>query len=192
MYRTACRSMLVISAVALIAACGQKVEDKTVAQQPDANPAATIPTPANEAGAPDFVAKAVASDIFEIDTSRAALEKSSSAEVKKFAQEMIDAHSKSGNDLKAAIATAGLTITPDTNLPKDKADKVAELRDTDAKDFDKAYLNAQVDAHQATLDLMQRYANDGDNAALKAFAAATAPVVQAHYDHAKALRDALK
>jgi len=192
MYRTACRSMLVISAVALLAACGQKVEDKAVAQQPDANPAATIPTPANEAGAPDFVAKAVASDIFEIDSSRAALEKSQSAEVKKFAQEMIDAHSKSGNDLKAAIATAGLAITPNTTLPQDKADKVAELRDTDAKDFDKAYLNAQVDAHQATLDLMQRYANDGDNAALKAFAAATAPIVQGHYDHAKVLRDALK
>lgn len=191
MYRTACRSMLVISTVALLAACGQKVEE-TVVQQPDANPAATIPTPANEAAAPDFVAKAVASDIFEIDSSRVALEKSPSADVKKFAQEMIDAHSKSGADLKAALTTSGLAITPSTILPQDKADAVNKLRGTEAKDFDKAYLDAQVDGHQATLDLMQRYANDGDNAALKAFAAANAPVVQAHYDHAKTLRDALK
>ena len=192
MHRTACRSMLVISAVALLAACGQKIEEEGVAQQPDANPAATIPTPANEAGANDFVAKAVASDMFEIESSRAALEKSSSAEVKKFAQEMIDAHTKSSADLKAALATSGLAITPAATLPQDKADKVAELRTTEANDFDKEYLDEQVDAHQAALDLMQRYANDGDNAALKAFAAAKAPIIQGHYDHAKTLRDAIK
>ena len=101
-------------------------------------------------------------------------------------------------DVVAAVSRIGtveqnfLAITPAATLPQDKADKVAELRTTEANDFDKEYLDEQVDAHQAALDLMQRYANDGDNAALKAFAAATAPIIQGHYDHAKTLRDAIK
>jgi len=50
----------------------------------------------------------------------------------------------------------------------------------------------QVDAHQAALDLLKRYAQDGDVEPLKAFATNTGAVVQQHYDHAKALRDSLK
>jgi len=53
-------------------------------------------------------------------------------------------------------------------------------------------MDNQVDAHQSALNLMQRYAEDGDVPAIKAFAAATAPAVQKHYDMAKALRDSLK
>jgi putative membrane protein len=105
---------------------------------------------------------------------------------------MVDDHTKSTNNLKSAIAASGLTLTPPAALDKDHADKVQDFKDKDAADFDKAYLDDQVDAHQAALDLLQRYANDGDNASLKGFAATTAPVVQGHYDKAKQLRDAMK
>ena len=64
-----------------------------------------------------------------------------------------------------------------------------KLRSSSAEDFDKDYMNAQVDRHQAALDLFQRYAQDGDIAALKTLAAATAPAIQTHLDKARALRD---
>ena len=44
MKRTLARALMVVSATALIAACGQKADETNVAQQPDANPTATIPT----------------------------------------------------------------------------------------------------------------------------------------------------
>lgn len=192
MKRTLARALMVVSAAALITACGQKADDANVAQQPDANPTATVPTPANEAAAPDFVTKAAMSDMYEIEAAKVALARSKNADVKKFAQMMIDDHTKSTNNLKAAIAASGLTLTPPAALDDDHAKKVQDLKDKDAADFDKDYLNDQVDAHQAALDLMQRYANDGDNASIKGFAATTAPVVQGHYDQAKQLRDAMK
>lgn len=179
-----------------MAACNKPAETKgaaTPAEQaatPDANPAATIPTPANEAAAPDFVAKAAASDMFEVQAAKLAQTKSSNAEVKKFAAEMIAAHTKSTADLKKAISDSGQAITPPAALPADLQSKLDDLGKSTS--FDKDYMNNQVDAHQAALDLMQRYAQDGDVPAIKAFAAATAPVVQTHYDHAKTLRDALK
>ena len=180
-----------------LAACGQKTETKgaaTPAEQaatPDANPAATIATPADEAAAPVFVEKASASDLFEIEAAKLAQATSKNAEVKKFAADMIAAHTKSTAALKKAIADANqTTLVLVTVLPADLQAKLDDLKK--AANFDKAYLENQVDAHQGALNLMQRYAQDGDVPAIKAFAASTAPVVQQHFDHAKTLRDATK
>lgn len=190
------RILLLAGAAALslsLAACGKTSEEKAAeATAPDANPSMTVPTPADESAAPDFVAKAAVSDMFEVEAGKIAAERSGNAEVKAFAKMMIDMHTKTTADLKAAIATSGLAITPPAALPDDKTAALADLRAVDAKDFDKKYMDGQVDAHQAALDLMTRYAQDGDNATLKAAAAATAPVVQEHLTKAKAIRDALK
>jgi putative membrane protein len=187
------RSMLIVSAVALLAACGQKV-DKTVAppQQPDAHPAATIPTPANEAKAPDFVEKAALSDMFEVQSSQIALKRTKNPQIKAFAKMMVEAHTKTTADLKTAIAASGQPITPPADLNDDLKGKLDDLNKADAKDFDSKYLDDQVDGHQKALDLMQRYANDGDVPQIKAFATATAPAVQMHLDKAKGLKDANK
>lgn len=192
MNRTLARTLMVVSAAALLTACGQKAEDTTVAQQPDANPTATVPTPANEAAAPDFVMKAAMSDMYEVEAAKVALQRATNAEAKKFAQMMVEDHTKSTSNLKSAIAASGLTLTPPAALDEAHAKRLQDLKDKDAADFDKAYLEDQVDAHQTALNLHQRYANDGDNTALKGFAATTAPVVQGHYDHAVKLRDAMK
>jgi putative membrane protein len=181
-----------------VAACNKPADTKgaaTPAEQaatPDANPAATVPTPSNEAKAPDFVAKAAASDMFEVDAAKIAQKRATNADVKKFAGEMITAHTKSTADLKKAIADSGAAITPPAALPNDLQGKLDDLNKADAKDFDKNYMDNQVDAHQAALDLMQRYAQDGDVAQIKAFAAAPAPVVQQHLDMARTIRDAVK
>ncbi|WP_340645013.1 DUF4142 domain-containing protein [Phenylobacterium sp.] len=182
-----------------LAACGQKAETTqgaaTPAEQamtPDANPAATIPSPQNEAAAVDFVPQAAASDMFEIEAAKIAQKRSANAEVKKFAGDMITAHTRSTAGLKKAIADSAQTITPPAALPSDLQGKLDDLNKADAKDFDKKYVDGQVDAHQGALNLMQRYAEDGDVMAIKAFAAATAPVVQGHLDTAKAMQAKMK
>ncbi|AYV45721.1 DUF305 domain-containing protein [Caulobacter flavus] len=196
------RKLLIVGAAfaALsIAACGQKTDETkgaaTPAEQaatPDANPSATVPTPANEAAAPDFVAKAAASDMFEIEAAKVALKRSTNADVKKFAQAMIDAHTATSAALKAAVAASGATITIPTALPEDLQGDLDDLNKADAKDFDKKYADDQVDAHQAALNLLQRYAQDGDVAAIKTFAAETAPKVQEHLNMAEGLKNGMK
>jgi putative membrane protein len=189
MTKTLYRTLVITSALALVVACSKQktANDTGVTQQPDAHPAATVPTPANESKAVDFVPKAAASDMFEVQSSQAALKMSKNADIKMFAKMMIDAHTKSTADLKAAITASGQSITPPATLPDDLQKKLDDLKAS--KDFDKDYVSAQVDGHQAALDLMQRYANDGDVAQIKDFATKTAPVVQDHLTQIKALKD---
>lgn len=196
------RHLLIVGAACAalaLTACQKKPEETkgaaTPAEQaatPDANPAATVPTAADETKAAVFVDKAAASDMFEIAAAKTAQTRSTNAQVKKFAAMMIKDHTKSTAALKTAIADSGQALTPPDVLPQDKLDVLNDLTKVDAKDFDKEYMDGQVDAHQAALNLLQRYAQDGDAPAIKAFAAATAPKVQAHLDAAKALRDGLK
>lgn len=174
-----------------VAACGKPPEQANTAT-PDANPTATVPTPADEAAAPDFVAKAAASDMFEIESSKLALTRTKNADIKAFAQMMVDMHTQTTAALKKAIADSGQPLVTPTTLPDDLQDKLDDLAKASDADFDKAYMDAQVDGHQAALDLMTRYAADGKVPALQAAAASTAPAVQEHLTKAKAIRETLK
>jgi len=192
------RKLLIVGAAIAalsVAACGQKTDETkgaaTPAEQaatPDANPSATVPTPADETKAATFVEKAAATDMYEVEAAKVAAKRSTNAEVKKFAAMMEKAHTKTTEDLKAAIAASGATLTLPMALPADLQDKLDDLNKASNEDFDKTYADDQVDVHQAALNLMQRYAQDGDTAAIKAFAAATAPAVQEHLNEAEGLK----
>ena len=192
------RHLMFLSAAAValsLVACGQQADETkgaaTPAEQaatPDANPAATVPTPADETKADVFVMKAADSDMFEIEAAKLAASRSTNASVKKFAAMMDKAHKATSAELKSAIAASGAAITPPTMLSQDMQGKLDDLTKADAKDFDKKYADAMVDAHQAALNLLQRYAQDGDTPALKTFAAATAPKVQEHLNMAEGLK----
>jgi putative membrane protein len=67
-------------------------------------------------------------------------------------------------------------------------DELDDLSKADPRDFDKEYADAMVDAHQSALNLLQRYAQDGDTPTLKTFAADTAPKVQEHLNMAEGLK----
>ncbi len=178
-----------------LAACGQKSDETkgaaTPAEQaatPDANPAATVPTLADETKADVFATKLADGNMFEIEAAKLAASRSTNASVKAFAKTMSEAHKTSNRSLNTAIAASGAMITVPTMLSKDMQDKLDDLSKADAKDFDKEYADAMVDAHQAMLNLLQRYAQDGDTPALKTFAAETAPTVQERLNMAEGLK----
>lgn len=178
-----------------LAACGQKSDETkgaaTPAEQaatPDANPAATVPTLADETKAGVFATKLADGNMFEIEAAKLAASRSTNASVKAFAKTMGEAHKTSNRSLNTAIGASGAMITVPTMLSKDMQDKLDDLSKADAKDFDKEYADAMVDAHQAMLNLLQRYAQDGDTPALKTFAAETAPTVQEHLNMAEGLK----
>jgi len=137
--------------------------------------------------AQEFANTAGRSDAFEIATSKLALKNGSSKQVKDFANEMITAHTESTTKIKAAAAKASPALTPDATLTDDQNSKLADLGKKTGADFDDAYIDGQVSAHQDTLALMRDYAEHGDNASLKTAATEIAPIVQKHLDHAKML-----
>jgi len=179
-----------IAAIALTtAACGKKDDGGDVAANPDIAAAsdAAAPSAAPASPAQAFADTAAASDTFEVETSKLAATKASSAKVKSFAEQMVKAHTDSTAKLKAAAAAAAPPITPVPALTAAQQAKLAELTAKSGADFDKAYAAAQIEAHQATLDALKGYSASGEVASLKAFATELVPIVTAHLNMAKGL-----
>jgi putative membrane protein len=140
--------------------------------------------------AADFVPAAAISDMYEIEASKLALQKSKSADVKQFAQMMIKDHTATTAKVKTILTSGKLDITPPTALDDRRQGMIDNLKAASAADFDKVYLDQQTAAHQEALAMMKSYAEDGDNPALKQFASETAPKIQQHYDKAQQLDNA--
>jgi putative membrane protein len=150
----------------------------------DAAGNALNPTPTGQ----EFADKAAKSDAFEIAAAKLAKTNAESADVKAFAATMIDAHTGSTAKIKAAAAKATPAIKPDPTLTSDLQSKLDDLAKLKGADFDKAYIDGQVSAHEDALSLMKGYADNGDTPSLKTAAGEIAPVVQKHLDMAKALK----
>ena len=136
---------------------------------------------------PAFVQNAARSDMYEIRAAKLAEEKSSTPEIKKFAAEMIKAHTKTTVGLKKAIAMGHVKTAFPTRLDARRQGMIDNLRASSGGEFDKRNVAQQIAAHQETLDLMKGYAARGHNDALKDAASKTAALVESHLEMAKAL-----
>ncbi|MFS0849953.1 DUF4142 domain-containing protein [Novosphingobium panipatense] len=183
--------LLIAASVAAVtlAGCNREADPatETTTSVAVADPATEVPVTPTETPGQVFANVAAASDAFEIETSKLAQTNAASDEIKKFADQMVKAHTESTAKLKAAAAAANPQITP---MPQMTAAQQAQLDDLKGKtgaEFDRAYATAQVTAHQATLDALQGYSAGGDVPALKDFATSLIPIVTAHLNMAKAL-----
>ncbi|MBN9074131.1 MAG: DUF4142 domain-containing protein [Rhizobiales bacterium] len=134
----------------------------------------------------DFVTEAAQSDMFEIESSKLALERSDDA-TKKFAQQMIDDHMKTTEQLKALLSGGKVKANPPAAMSETQQDTLNDLKGLKGDDFTRQYHSDQVDAHEDAVDLFKRYGEEGDQAELKAWAAKTLPALQHHLDMANAL-----
>ncbi|WP_316736502.1 DUF4142 domain-containing protein [Pedobacter aquatilis] len=137
-----------------------------------------------------FATTAAVGGMAEVDLGKMALEKSSNAQVKEFATMMVADHGKGNTELMSIAAMKNITLP--TTVDADHQTKMDDLSKKTGAEFDKAYVNAMVDGHKSTLDLMEKEAKDGEDADLKAFAAKTAPVVKAHLDKIEMIKKSMK
>lgn len=133
----------------------------------------------------DFVKIAAISDMFEIESSRLAEQRADDGS-KKFATQMIADHTKTSAELKALAPKANAEVPG--ALDSSHQGKLDKLKGLNGADFDKEYDSMQVDAHEDAVSLFERYADGGENAELKAWAAKTLPHLKHHLEMAKALR----
>ncbi len=159
----------------------------------EAAPAAEKTAEAKEAktskATTDFVKKAAVANQFEIDSSKLALEKSQDADIKTFAQKMVDDHTKAGESFTAAVTEGKVdaALVP-AKLDAKHQKELDKLSKADAKDFDKDYLKAQKDAHKDAIALFKGYSEKGDNEALKTFATNTLPTLEGHQTELEGLK----
>ena len=136
----------------------------------------------------DYVQKAAMGDLYEIEASKVALARTKSDDVKKFAQEMVDAHTRSSDELKARLARAGQIVELPTMLDAEHQKKLDDLKAASAQTFDARYAAGQKEAHDEALMLHRDYAMRGPVADLKAFAADIVPKIEMHVQMAAELQ----
>ena len=136
--------------------------------------------------APGFLAHAASGDQFEIQSSQLALAASQNMAVRNFANLLIADHTRMGAAMAAAAQSAGITPPP-AMLPQQQA-ALDQLRAAGTgPNFDMAFRQAQIAAHQQALGLMQNYAASGDVPALRTAAQQAIPAIQMHLQQAQIL-----
>lgn len=127
-----------------------------------------------------FVDAAASGNMFEIESSRAAVDRLTDADLAAFAQRMIDDHTAAGDGLVAAAGEEGVTVPAEMNAQHQQ--QLDALMASEDAAFNDAYRAAQILAHGEAIALFSGYADGGPDGALKTFAAATLPTLQSHAD----------
>lgn len=128
----------------------------------------------------------------DIDAGALAHARSTNADVKKFAQLMIDDHT--GVNKSATELVTRLRVTPENNptsqsLKSEGEKNIAHLRSLKGAAFDKAYVDHEVEYHQQVIDALDKtLIPDAKNADLKALLIKVRPAFVAHLEHAKHLQ----
>jgi putative membrane protein len=131
----------------------------------------------------DFVTEAANSDMFEIQSSKLAAQRTTGP-TKQFAEKMIADHTMTTSELKplAKAANASLPDKLDDSHQK-MLDKLTSLQ---GDDFAKQYHSDQDSGHKDAVSLFTRYSKGGENAELKSWAGKTLPALE---DHLKMAQD---
>ena len=138
----------------------------------------------------DFVSQAAMSNMAEIQLGHLASKKAQHADVKKFAQTMIDGHLKAQQQLADAAYGAGIKWP--TKLDEKHRQIQQRLSKVSDEQFDREYMKAMVDGHRDVEKMLATRASvdaGPDEASLAAkvtqWAAKTLPDVRAHLKEAE-------
>ncbi|HVW75595.1 MAG TPA: DUF4142 domain-containing protein [Rhizomicrobium sp.] len=134
-----------------------------------------------------FVNAAATSDMYEVAAGKIAEQRAQSPAVREFAQKMVEAHTQTTDKLKSIIADNNIKVAPPSHVDNRRQGMLDDLRGAKAQDFDHRYITQQIAAHQEADTLFRGYAKDGDNMAIKDFAAKTDPVIKMHLAMARKL-----
>jgi putative membrane protein len=140
-----------------------------------------------------FVQKAAADNIGEIQLGRLATQRAESPSVKQFAERVVDDHTKALDALTTAAGQSGTQVTRELD---DKHREIHErLSRLQGAAFDREYMKTMVQAHEDAVNMLEDRAERAPRAAgtavespegrVNQWAADTLPVVQTHLQQAK-------
>jgi putative membrane protein len=125
-----------------------------------------------------FVTKISQGNHAEIKASQLALKKSSNKKVRMIASMLIQQHGKAQKDLQsvARLHQVSLPASPDSA----QRAEYRMLSRLSGASFDKAYMQGQVRAHNATVAVFNQELEDGNETHVRSFAAKYLPDIQTH------------
>jgi len=141
--------------------------------------------------ASEFVAKAGAGGLAEVEMGEVGVQKATSGQVKAFAKRVVTDHRKANEQLVAAIKGKGLQV-PSSRSAMHKA-MMDKFREAEAgKDFDRDYMEQMVEDHKMDIELFETAADDAKlDPELRAYAKNTLPTLRDHLKQAQTIESKL-
>ena len=185
---------LALGLAASVAACGGNGNDAantantpSAAPARDAGPVGT--SGAIAAGDRDFVQDQIQDGQKEVALGELAQKRATNAQVKKFAQMMVQDHQAAGTELKQLASKHNVQLDADT------AEDVTEARERmmklEGREFDQAYMSAMVQEHEEAVNEVEKKV-ESDNADVRQWATKTLPKLRQHLEEARRLNDTIE
>jgi putative membrane protein len=138
----------------------------------------------------DFVTSAGKGGKAEVELAQDALNHATNADVKSFAQKLVDDHTKANGELEQFATSHGVTIPTEV---ESKAKEVKErLMKLTGKSFDQAFVKQMVDDHTNVIKAFEDESKNGTDADLKAWVDKTLPALRDHLKMAQDLQKKVK
>jgi putative membrane protein len=203
MRTTIAATILWTAVLALGPACKSNEKAPASNMTPASSSSKSAPTPTPEPAKPaaatltdaQIAAIVVAANQVDIDAGKLAVEKSSNAEVTKFAQQMVTDHS--AVNAAAVELVTRLKVTPEETdasrgLASSGTDTRTKLAALQGDAFDRAYVDNEVAYHQAVIGVLDsQLIPSATNEELKKTLVSVRPAFVAHLEHAQHLQTSL-
>jgi putative membrane protein len=171
----AMRLSLTTAAIGFLVACGGDANEEGAATDTSTGTVGAAP---GDVGAPsvdpqEAVAFMAAANQSEVQAAQVAINKATDAEVRRFAQKMQTEHSKAAHEVGELAKR--MNVSPEASGQQGQmvqslqqmSQQMSQQLNSTAKgqQFDRVYIDGQVQAHQAVLDNLQRIAGTSSAAA---------------------------
>ena len=167
------KAIVVALTVVLFVGCAR---EERPAPPPYARGAPMRPAPGPAVSSADYVAQASSIELFLIGASELALQKSSSARTREFAEVELPAHK--GLSQQLSLEGRRLNLLPSAILSARHQAMINELEHS--ADFDTLYRRDELAVHNEAEALQKRYAATGTSPTLRPLPAVFMPVIERH------------
>jgi putative membrane protein len=145
---------------------------------------------------PQIVGIVQTANRIDINQAKLALRKSTNAQVKEFANQMISDHTsleKSVRDLAMKLGVKEETSGTAKQLKQQALEESKKLSGMKGKEFDREYAAHEIAYHQAVIDAATTtLIPNAKNAELKSALQGAAPLLQGHLQHAQQLQQSMQ
>ena len=137
----------------------------------------------------EFMEKAAAGGMMEVEVGKLAQAKGQNADVKGFGETLVKDHSAANDELKALAQKKGVQLPASMPAKQQKmVDKLAK-----AKNFDKEFIHeVGLEDHKHDIKDFEKASKGAKDPDVKAFAAKTLPTLQSHLQRAQEIDKAMK
>jgi putative membrane protein len=169
-------------AAAGLAACQSSEKAATTVQ----SAAQAQMTPTLSTTDANFINTVGAGGIAEVKFGEVAQNQATRTDVRAFAAQMVSDHTAAGNEL--ATLAQNKQMTPPSDMDLVHKTKYDQLKSTYGSEFDRVYIQGQVEDHTAVVNAFQNEISNGSDADLKAFAQKHLPTIQHHLEMARQIQ----